>query len=185
MAEINLLKDELQKTKLGLRRQSLISLYIALAIFVLEIGVYGFMLFQERRYGKQGLEVAQSGAATDFEIGKLEKSRQEAVSFQARLANLDVLLKEHVFWSQLLAELGKYTYKPIVYRTMQVDQAKRKLILSGISPTYTDLGKLILGLRQSPNFSDISFSSSGATEEKQAGYGFQLDISFDPKLLLK
>lgn len=185
MSEINLLKDELRETKLGLNRRNLISLYVAAGIFVLELVLFGVLTLRERSYQKQARAVEQSGAGIDLEITKTEKERLGAISFQSRLANLEVLLQEHVYWSEVLEEIAAYTYKPIVYRTLQVDQGKHKVILTGTAPTYSDLGKLILGLRSSPKFLEVNFASSGQAEGRESGYGFQLEAVFDQKILLK
>ena len=87
----------------------------------------------------------------DFEIGKIDKERLEAVSYQKRLGNFKTLLDRHIFWTVVLEELSKYTYKPVSYTSLQADIKEYKLMVSGFVPSYTDLGKLMLGLKTSSN----------------------------------
>lgn len=188
MAEINLLKNELQeKGSLGggSSRKAKQVLYAVMGILVLEIVIYGFFLIFEKQTAKKVLETERQAAAADFEIGKIDKERREALSLQARLGNLQTLLKNHLYWSIVFAELEKFTYKQAFYESLQVDEETHKFRFSGVVPTYTDLAKLMLGLMKSPNVTSVRLLSSALEEGTVAGYSFNMEIAFDPKLLLK
>lgn len=186
MPEINLLKNELQdRTPISFGGFATPTFYVVIGLLVLELLGYGGLLIYNKQLDRQIREAELAMANINFEIGKVDKDRREAVSFQSRLANLDSLLKNHLYLSSLLGELEKSTYKPAVYNTLQLAEGENKLVLSGRIPSYTDLGKLILGLKASPNIRDVVLKSSGQKESAEGGYSFNVEITFDPKVLLK
>ncbi len=186
MPEINLLKNRLSgRTSLSLARSSIVGLYVIIGVLILEVLVYGFFVFYEQYLAKQILAVEQANAGIEFEIGKSDKDRLEALSFQTRLNNLQVLLASHLYWSRVFKELEKVTYRSAVYKTLQAQEADQTLILTGTVPTYTDLAKLILGLETSPHIREVKLLSSGRDKSEEGGYAFNLEVEFDPKLLVK
>lgn len=186
MAEINLLKNELQERgPFSFGPPGLTSVYIVVSIIALEVLLYSGLAFYQRYVENKAQDVEQRAMDIDLEIKKMENSRQAAISFQRRVNNLQFLLGSHVFWTPVFDELEKYTYKGARYQTLQVDQARRELQVSGVIPSYTELGKLMLGLRQSQNVSNVTLNATGATQSGEAGYEFTMLITFDPKLLTK
>lgn len=182
--EINLMQNELGGARsLFSNARINASLYVLVGILVLEGLFYGGMVIFENRVGEGADAVEQDAAALDFEIGKVESERVEAVFNQNRLNNLEILLSNHIFWSQFFEELEKFTYQGAVYNTLQVDNGTNKLILSGVVATYTDLGKLIAGLRLSPNVVQVDLQSTSLSEGAIAGYNFNLEIVIDPQIL--
>lgn len=186
MAEINLLKSELQhRGPFSFGPKGLASLYVVAGILVLVLGVWGGLYFYDLELQKKSRLLEQQTATVDFEVGQVEGQRREAISFQRRLNNLVVLLDEHVFWTPVFEELEKFTFKGAAFNTLQVDVADHTFILTGTVSSYQDMGKLLLGLRQSSNVQGVTLQSSGITETGQAGYNFNLELLFDPKLFLK
>lgn len=188
MAEINLLKNEFQN------RSGLLStetryrpvLAVAVALLVLEILAYGGLWLYERQLGKNLLETERKAADIDLELSKIDEERQEAISFQSRLADFRTLLTSHLFWSRAFAELEDFTYEPAVYQDIQANESENKIILTGTIPNYTDLAKLMLGLRTSPKVTNVVLLSSGQdTTGTSGGYGFTLEVFFDRKLILR
>jgi Tfp pilus assembly protein PilN len=186
MAEINLLKSELQaRSKFSLSRASRVALYVVIVLLVLEGLLYGLIFFYERQVRKNILALDQENASTDFEIGKTEKDRLEAISFQTRLGNLKTLLDSHLFWSELLKELERVTYRGAQFTALGGDEGEQKLIISGSVPSYKDLAKLMLGLTTSPQVKDVVLGSSGLEKGTEGGYGFTLEVTFNPSVLSK
>lgn len=186
MVEINLLKSEQKKRLVYFSDRSKQSaVYILLALLILELLLYGYLVFDQRRTGKEILKVEQEEADTNLEFGKLDRDRLKAISFQSRLHNLGFLLKNHLFFSESLKELEKYTYVKAKYDSLEVDEVGHKFILSGMVATQTDLAKLMLGLKTSSNIQEVKLSSNTRGKDKEAGYNFGLEVTFDPKLLLK
>ncbi len=184
--EINLLKNELkQSAPLGLAGKSLVPLYVVIGFLVLEALTFGGFLYYgksiEGKVNAAELEASQ----LELEMRQTDAELNEAISYQGRLNDFENLLDSHVFWSPLFEELAKYTYKPVRFDTFQADAQKSRMLVAGIAPTYRDIAKLILGLKQSNKFADILFQSGGAAQGDLTGFSFLLDIGFDPKLLKK
>lgn len=186
MSEINLLKNELQdKTQLAAKAGGFRAVYVLVAILAAESLAYGVLFFWQRAAGKQVLKAEQEIASLDFDIGKLAPEREKALSFQARLQDIGGLLKGHLYWSEVLEELEKVTYSPASYDTLQADVKDHKLLLTGTTFSYTDLAKLMLGLKTSPHIRDVKLMSTARSRDQEAGFSFRLEVEFDPKLLVK
>ncbi len=186
MVEINLLKNELQeKGPFSFGPPGLASFYIVAAVVALELFLFGGLVFYQQYLARQARAVEQQAVAIDFETRELDAARLAAISFQRRVSNLQFLLQNHIFWTPIFDELEKFTYRGARYGTLQVDQSKAELLVSGVIPSYTELGKLMLGLKQSPNVSNVTLNATGATQSGEAGYEFTMLVSFNPKLLSK
>lgn len=186
MPEINLLKNELQeKGPFSFGKTGLVSLYAVLGILGFEMLLYLGLAIYQNRLEKNIARVEQQGIAVNAETGKIEKDRLKALSLQRSVNNLEVLLDNHIFWTPVFQELEKYTYKQARYDTLQVQYGDSKLIISGVIPSYTDLGKLILGLRKSQNVRDVTLQGTALSEGGEAGYTFNMEVFFDPRLFLK
>lgn len=187
MPEINLLQKEFQK-KSGLGRQKRpfgFSFYLILFLLLVEVVFYGFLLLGQQRTAKNTLDIEKEIAAVDFELSKTADQQKAALSYQSRLNFLDKLLLEHLFWSQVLAELENVTYKQARYESLQVEEKKHKFIIAGTTSSYTDLAKLMVGLKTSPSILDVIVQNASLAEQKEGGYSFNLEVTFDPKLLIK
>lgn len=186
MAEINLLRNELEGKKFfSFGPSRMVSFYIVIGVVAVELLIYGAMFLYEKRLQRQAEKVEQRGQAVNLEIGKIDAGRLSAISFQKRLSNLEVLLNNHLFWSPVLDELERYTYVQATYQTLQIDEGENRMILTGIVPSYTDMGKLLLGLKASPHITGINLEGTGLAQSELAGYNFVLEVVFDPKLLEK
>ena len=185
MAQINLLKNELQKRGPFQFRPGLGSLYAVLGVLAFELLFYGGLLVYDRYVLNQIKSAETASAGTDFEINKLNLDLKEAVSFQTKISSLKSLLGGHVAWSQVFDELEKFTHQSTSYQTLNADLEKHILSLTGIVPSYSDMGKLILGLKKSPNIQDVQLTASSRSDSDIAGYNFGIEVTFDPKLVSK
>ncbi len=158
---------------------------IALVILILEIAALGFFWLYGKQLDKRQLKLDQKAANVDFEISKSDPGRLEALAYQARLHNLKILLNTHLYWSTVLSELEKSTYKLASYQSLQADQLSHKFSLTGSVASYTDLAKLMLGYETSPYVKNVTLITARSKQAETAGYQFTLDLIFDPKLLLK
>lgn len=184
MPEINLLKNEIKNQRaIPLRLVGSKAIYAMLGLLGLELLIYiGLAIFNYSV--KRGIaENEHQTTVIAAEIGQLDADRNQAISMQARLKNLAGLLVNHAEWTQVLAELEKYTLKKAVYTDMQVDEVKHTFSLTGVVSSYTEIGKFMLGLAQSPNFSNITLKSSSQDESGTGGFVFNVDVDFNPKLL--
>lgn len=186
MAEINLLKNELREgNRWSFGRTGLLSFYVMIGILVVEVIIFGSMLVYQKHLEKNMKNLETEASSVDFEISGTDKERQTAVVLQKRLANIDRLLLGHILWSQVFAEIEKFILKSAQLGNLEVDTAEHKFLISGVVPSYTDLGQLMLGLKQSPNVLDVNLKSSTLAKGEKSGYNFNIEVSFNPKLLTK
>lgn len=186
MAEINLLKNELQgRGVFTLGTKGLLSLYVLLAVIALELLAYGGLVIYKKQIEKKVLKAEQQAASIDLEIGQNSEKRLAAISFQRRLNNLQVLLDNHQFWSVVMEELAAHTVKTVRYETMQVSPGTSQITILGNTPSYTELGKLLLGLRTSKKILNTELKTTTQSGKEQGGYKFTMELIFDPQLLLK
>ena len=188
--EINLLKNELKDRGSAVSlggggEKKLTSLYIVIALLVLEALGYGALLYYKKTISDKAKAVEIETANLDLEMRSTDQALGEVLGYQLRLGNLETLLDKHLFWSPVFDELARYTYIPISYDGFQGDAENFRIVVTGIAPTYTDMAKLVLGLKSSDKFKDIALQSGGASTGDVTGYGFTLDITFDPILLKK
>jgi len=165
--------------------QKLISFYVLLGVVVVEALVYGGLTLYASSVSKRMAAAEEESASVDRSIKQSQEDLQEAIRYQQRLANLELLLGSHVFWSPVFEELTKYTYRSVSFDTMSGSLADNKLVLTGTAPSFTDIAKLILGLKQSEKIKDVVFQSSGQSKEEKSGYAFSLEITLDPELFKK
>lgn len=186
MAEINLLKNELQDSRFALFKiKGLMPLYVMLGILGFEILVYGGALAYQKKVEADGRNWERQGAAVALEIEGKNADRQVAVSFQRRLNNIQVILDRHVFWTAAFDELAKYSLKTVTLQTLEADQVAGTFMITAAAPSYTEIGKYLQGLRQSPNILEIELKNSGQSQSGAAGYDFGAEIRFNTKLLQK
>lgn len=186
MQEINLLKKEAQSSggfSFNLRQTGQWSLYIVLGLLFLELLFYGFLILSGGQVRKHTLEVEQRASDIALEIGQIDGERQRAVAVQSRLKNLDILLASHLLWSKVFAELESKTYKPISFDSLQVNQTNNRFVLSGFAPTQTDIAKFMLGLETSSYIQNVNLKTAVAQQAKETGFSFNMDVTFDSKLL--
>lgn len=187
MPEINLLKNELKEHRtinLGNISGSK-SLYVMLGLIGLVLLSYLLLAIFDQNVKRKITEIEREGTATEAEIQKLESERQKAISVQVRLNSLAGLLKYHAEWTPVLAELEKFTYIPVAYQTLEVDEAKHEFSVTGVAPTYTDIAKLMVGLARSDYFGNVELQASGQAEGGEGGFSFGMKIDFDPALINK
>lgn len=185
MPEINLLKNELREGPgLGFKVNRSRVFMILAAILALEILAFFTFFILTKVFDRKILGAEREAAAVEAEIATLEPNLDSAVSFQRRLTTIGALLDNHARWTAVLAELEKYTYKPAVFNTLQVDEKDQKFVVTGTVPTYTDLAKLMVGLKQSRSIKSVELKSSALDESGAGGLSFNIEIKFDSKLLV-
>lgn len=186
MAEINLLRNELQTNRqLSLNRAGKIAAYIVITLVILEGLFYGGLLLYEYGMNKKIMALEQENANTDLEISKTEKDRLKAIALQSRIKGLDLLLDQHIFWSEIFKELEKVTYKQAKFSGLEGDEGEQRIIVSGEVASYEDLAKLILGLKTSGQIKDVTLENSALASGEEQVYSFSLELKFDPKILQK
>lgn len=183
MAEINLLQNRLKDTTNVGARQNRLVLIILSGILIVLIGISAVLFFLNQSLQKQ-TEIARStNNDLHLQLTQQQSKLGNATGFQAQLTNLRTLLNNHTYLSPLLDELSKVTYAKSQYINLDVAQTG-KIHLEGRISSYTDLGKLILGLTTSLKFSQIKLLSAVPSTGLINGYIFSIDMGVSPDIFL-
>lgn len=188
MPEINLLENESRSTSrfhLPEMKKGSAPFYVAIGLLIVTALVYGAFFLMDMNTQKQLTQTEKTNNDVNLAMAGLTKAKDSAVALQTQISNTDTLLLKHIYWTEILKELEKYSYNKIVFNTLTMDQANRRLVLSGITPTNTDLGKFMLGLKKSPMITDLTLESVSTSQKEIAGYVFSMTITFDTAYLEK
>ncbi|MBI4049771.1 MAG: PilN domain-containing protein [Candidatus Doudnabacteria bacterium] len=183
MPEINLLKNQLKdRSAVWVRRNRLIvsSLF---ALIILEITAGVLLLLFKQSITNKKQEITDSNIQIQSSLNEKQKELVPAKAFQAQLKNLTRVVDSHVYWTAFFDELSAVTLKKVRYTQLQADSSG-KVYLEGRVDTYTDLGKLLLGLSTSKSFSNVRLLSSSPESSEVGGLIFSLDLNINPELLL-
>ena len=101
----------------------------------------------------------------------------EAQTFQAQVANIKALVDSHTYITPLLTELSSMTYVKAQYLSLDADETTGKVHVEGVSPSYLDIGKLILGLSTSQKFTSVKLLSILPSTAETADYHFSIDVT--------
>lgn len=182
MADINLLQNQLIDTTYVSYRRTLIVFWVTIFIlFFVVAGCVGYYFMTQTTNDKIGA-IAHENTNLQNEINKQELGLKDAQAYQAQLSNIELLLKNHIYFSPLLAELEKYTYLRAQFHSVDVLQQTGRIHLEGSVESYNALGKLLLGLSTSPNFVNVKLLAVLPSAEKNSGYTFSIDMIGKPNL---
>ncbi len=140
MAEINLLDSQAHSSaiktqgKLWLLRIITIVFFAALIGYVL-LFIWGWTT--NSSIAKEKTEIAQYQADI-----KDNQQRQELLTRQGQLKNVNQLLASHKYWSPVLPELARVTLTSAKYTSITAD-AKGELELTVITPSYAEAEKYL------------------------------------------
>ncbi|TSA45928.1 hypothetical protein D4R52_01495 [bacterium] len=186
MSEINLLKSELtDDSPLSFLPKGQTSLFIVVGLVILEMLVYGGLLFYDQSLHNQAKELDKKVADNSLEVARFDADKKLAISSQRQINNINVLLARHVYWSEFFKELEKYTHKDSFYTSLGVSESDRVVLVSGVSKSITTLAKLVAGLKQAPSITDVLIQSSNLNLSGDGGYTFNLEVDFSHKILEK
>lgn len=184
MQEINLLKNQFRnQTTVWERRQRLITASL-IAVIILEITAGVLLFLFKQSVDKRKGAVVERNIQTQAKLNVKQNELVPAKALQAQLKNLSRLVDSHVYWTSFFDELSKVTLKKIHYTQLQTDVAG-KVYVEGRAENYSDLGKLLLGLSTSENFSNVRLLSSGPSTGEIGGLIFGIDFKIKPGLLNK
>lgn len=129
------------------------------------------------------LSVEAESAELDVVISAKQDDINKSVDAQSRLQLFEGLLAQHIHWTNVWSELGKQTYKSANYFTVEAAAETNKLNLTGYAPSFSDLGKLLLGLEKSEYFENVELQSASPAEQDKPGVGFEVLVEVKPEIL--
>jgi len=168
MADINLLQNQLKDTtNLSLKRTKIAAWAFAVLMILLAIGGGIFYLLTQDVNDKTAI-VTASNIKLQEQVDNQQAGLAGAEAFQAKLSNIELLLKQHVLLTPLLDELAKATYLRAKYLSLDASDETGKIHLEGMVENYNGLAKMLLGLGTSQHFKEIKLLSLGPGEEKNS-----------------
>lgn len=184
MAQINLLKQNSPSKNIA---DAVPGILVKLLIVILVglLGYYAWLFYKTKAVGKNIVSLQESIAKEKKEIAD-QKDREELLTRQQQLQQLDSLITSHPYWSEVLPALAKVTLKSASYSNITATQ-EGYLIMSVKLPTLIDLDKFlqVFDLPEfSSNFSDVSIGAyHKVADGDKTSIVFEMKLKYNPKLL--
>ena len=184
MADINLLQNQLKDTTMVAVQRTKLAIWVLLAVLIVLGGISGALYFVTQSTQKKLTAVVSANNDLQKKIDTQESGLSSAKAFQAQLANVTLLLKNHLLVTPVIDELGKYTYLKAQYLNFDVDQQTGRMHLEGVVDSYTGLGKLLLGLSGSQQFKNVKLLGVSPSDTSANGFHFSIDLVANEKLFI-
>jgi hypothetical protein len=186
--QINLLKQNTSTNGLQvLASTPKIIVRLLLVVFLAVLAYYGWLFVQSGNITKQSadLQIKMNSEAND---AKNVARRDELLTRQLQIQDLQGVVASHLYWSKIFAELARVTLKTASYDTMQIT-GDGSVSLSAQVPSLLDLDKY-LQVFDLPDFnkyfSNVRVSQFSQTQNPTTGASgimFQLKMDYDPSLI--
>ena len=183
MADISLIpKDYKTKTKIKLTF-SKAGIFIG-GLIILSLLFYGGLLiyngFLNKQFEQVQTQIEEANKQRDLEF------EEEAVLLDKSLKGLKEILKNHLYWSNLLSKIENLTLSQVNFSKFSGQLNKNNsvdLIFSGKAPGYSLLAKQMVSFNEDGSVSslDVSELSLGT----KGGIEFELNINLPKDILLK
>jgi len=148
--------------------------------------IYYAWLFFDSKSIDGKITQAQAQIASDQQKVTSIQGRDELLTRQLQIKNLQALIAAHVYWSQLFPELARVTLKTASYTTLKVGLSD-DLTLGVTVPSLSDLDKYmqIFDLSQfNQNFSDIRINGFNKVQGvSSTAVQFQVSMTYNPSLI--
>lgn len=186
MADINLLGTDSHNSS-SVNNGMLARLLARLMMLLLFLSVAAYAgLYLLNYLSKNNLETTNTKIEQLQTQALASKDRNELVTRQEQLKQLDVLVDKHLYWSSLLPELARVTLKSARYSEITAT-SDGKLELSVLLPSYGDIEKFmqIFDLPEyNKQFSNVRIvgidnTQTGTTIETK----LRLELTFNPALI--
>ncbi len=140
MAQINLLKQTSPSFELW---QVIPKFFVRLLlfIFVVLVGYYGWLYISENNTNQKILESQKATKEAKTQALAMT-GRKELLTRQLQLKSFDGLVKDHLYWSQLLPLIARSTYNKATYSGLKV-AANGDLNLSVNVPDLSEMDRYL------------------------------------------
>jgi hypothetical protein len=185
MPEINLLNAEARASQKSygvvasvITRMLGFLLFLAVVIFII-LFVFNWMNERSLKNVQADIKSAQASALADDD-------RNELVTRQEQLENLETLVDNHVYWSYLLPELARVTLKSARYSEIEAS-SDGKLDITVNLPNYEEIEKYmqIFDLPEyNQQFSNVRIVSINTVQADNAiQTELRLQLTFNPQYI--
>lgn len=169
MSEINLLHTDSKGSGVNTSFATTLLARLFLILVIIAVAIYAVLYFYTWKN-------SNSLKTVNAQVQKLEtealanKDRNELVTRQDQLSELETLISEHVYWSYLLPELSRVTLKSARYTKIEAGK-DGKLSLAVNLPSYSDVEKYmqIFDLPEyNQQFSNVRISGISTVQKDEA-----------------
>lgn len=184
MPIIGITPEEELEEKQRRKRTTILTLVLILAILVVG-GIWFWFYYQETTLRNQIAGLESKAQDLDSQIAEKAGLRDEALTLATQLANIEALIKHHIYWSKVFTEIENHTLKTAYFSRFTGDAAGKKIVLSAQVPDFEQAAKQIVVFREAKKFTDIDISDiSINVEEGRAFIGFEVTLGLPDELLM-
>jgi hypothetical protein len=184
VAQINLLKQNKTSSFAQTGIVTILAKLSMVAVILLAI-YYVWTFFRVRSVEGDIKALTERISVQKQELAQVEK-RDEVLTRQAQLKELDGLISSHIYWSQLLPELAKVTLKQSTYLSFQARE-EAGINLSVQVPTISDLDKFLQvfdSAKLNKYFSDLRIGAINKVQENENTFvRVDVQLKYNPELL--
>jgi len=147
----------------------ILGMTVLITLFVVSLAYLG-ILWYRLSLSKDVQTIRTQVGQLEEEIVQYENYKKDAIEVQTRIGWVRQLLDKHIYWTEFLAKLEKYTIPEVYYSDLSADTGG-SLVLSAHGINFTSVAKQLLALRQAADFVEkVSITSASV----QAGEGGQV-----------
>lgn len=186
MPEINLLNTEVKRASIP---EEIFLWLMRLLAFILLLAFlyFGYTLFAlSRTNASINDEEQKIDQATQDIINN--SSRDEVVTRQGQLQQVDTLIQDHVYWSKFFPELARVTLQSAVYSTFSANP-DGTAIVTVLVPDYATLDNYLQVFDlpdYNKTFSNVRLvSTTNAPAETGGGIQARISLKYNPEYLKK
>lgn len=187
MAEINLLQPEQISASSIVGRSKFIVSRMLMVILVLIMAGYGYLFIEDSRVSGN-IEKTQAKITQAQSVAMNNQDRAELLTRQGQLKELDKLVKDHMYWSYMLSDLAKITFKNAKYSNFEADTKGKMWATVNVS-TYEELDKFVQVFNlpeYNKEFSDVRVITINKEQDANTGVTVlkaRLQLTFNPEYI--
>jgi Tfp pilus assembly protein PilN len=185
--DVNLIPDDIlgnfePKAKLK-------QLGIAIGVILVVVGLsYGYMLYRESKIEGDIKKLVVEINGLDQEIVGLGDVRADAQTLKKQMDSVTHVMDNHVYWSQFLSYLEKYTLPNVYYKNLAAT-TEGKVTLSATAIDLATLADQYLILQNAPDFveevtieSAVSAITENGDSDNSNAVDFNISLQINPEI---
>jgi len=155
-------------------RLFLFSALVLAAAMVVYFGLeYGYKTYLNAQINAKDKAIAELAQAVSPE------EHQQFVDFYSQLANLRVLLDEHIFTSRILPLLENRTNRSVYYDSVDFTIKDQRIVLGGVAASYQILAQQLEAFKQTSEITRVLINESRLDKGR---VNFRVSLFLNPDL---
>lgn len=136
-------------------------IWATVLVFILVLGFWGYLLNQKNTLKK----LESKTASLEKELLQLSDLDKQVQAFFGAVSNIQAALSQKQKWSVVFRELNAITPKNATYTNFSTTETG-SLKIDGHVPSFSSLAQVILALKESQKFKNVSLTSTSISPEK-------------------